>query len=82
MKNWPRAIARGVRDFCRTSSLHGIAYVADGPALKALAWFVAVTVSISFAATFILSAIEEFSVSKVITTVGKAELSVTNIQVF
>ena len=81
MDSWSRDFGRGVREFCRVSSVHGLSYVADGPVLKALIWFVALVASFSLATIIIHAALEEFSVSKVITTVGEAELPIMDIQV-
>ena len=78
---WPQAILSGARGFCQTSNIHGLTYIADGPALKVLAWVAAIAVSVSFAIAVILATLQEFSVSKVITTVGRAELPVTEVQV-
>ena len=46
-----------------------------------MVWLCAILVSLGFAITMIRSALDDFSQSMVITTVGRAELPVTEIQV-
>ena len=69
------------RDFCKTTTIHGPAYLAEGHVLKRLLWAIVIAVTFSVAAILIRDAINEWNEQPVVMNFGLQSLPITDVPV-
>ena len=69
------------RDFCKTTTIHGPAYLAEGHVLKRILWTVVIAVTFSVAAILIRDAINEWDEQPVVMNFGLQSLPITDVPV-